>query len=64
VPLLRSPLWEEQFGQSRQAFAAFVLYRDLGSRRTVLAAYRCVERNASAKRASGRWIAWSSHWRW
>jgi hypothetical protein len=66
--LLREPVWERQFGESRQAFAAFQAYRDLGPGRSVDAAYRAArgphEDHARTTRATKRWRLWTARWRW
>ncbi len=56
-------------GESRQAFHGFEHYRDLGSARSLVAAYndhliRCRGRQCGAKRAPGSWSEWSINWRW
>jgi hypothetical protein len=57
--------WERQHKEPRPAFAAFALYRDLPTEtRSIDAAYRAAKRGKGAKRASGRWLKWSSTWGW
>jgi hypothetical protein len=57
--------WDRQFGESRQAFAAFVVYRDMGrAERTVPDAYRQAKRKPNARQANGTWNGWSIRWRW
>lgn len=55
--LVRAP-WERQFGESRKAFAAFAIYRDLGDSRTI----------ASVRKQGGKtprlYERWSIRWEW
>ncbi len=48
------------------AFAAFVIFRDLGASRSVPKAYRHNQGNTEAKsgQASGCWNAWAREYRW
>ena len=50
--------WERQYGESRQAFAAFVTYRDQGASRSQVRVAQEVGKNP------GLMARWSSHWRW
>ncbi len=54
--------WERQDGESSQAFAAFVLYRDLGPHRSLLKAYQ--RHKPDAELLAGLWSEWSARWRW
>ncbi len=50
--------WERQRGESEKAFAAFVIYRDLGEKRTITEVARKLTR-------SRQWInEWKDKWRW
>lgn len=56
-------------GESHRAFHCFAHYRDMGPGRSLHKAYaehiaRCVGRQGSIRRASGRWHQWSVDWRW
>jgi hypothetical protein len=51
-------------GESEPAFAAFLLFRDLGRDRTVVDAYRQFTGNAEATQASGAWNRWAKAHRW
>jgi hypothetical protein len=51
-------------GESSRAFAAFVAFRDLGSGRSVVAAYRQKTGKEQAKQASGEWNSWASRFDW
>jgi hypothetical protein len=66
--------WDRRESESAQAFAAFVLYRDLGATRSIDEAYRRAK-NAPDKhqdrcgahhtgRADGTWKGWSSTHEW
>jgi hypothetical protein len=58
-------LWDQQLGESPQAFGAFVCFRDLGPRRTIDAAYRQAHpRRKAGARASGPWRGWAKLHRW
>jgi hypothetical protein len=65
--------WEQQAGESAKAYAAFGLYRDLGSRRSLDEASRSYHRSdreiqhASARRpprASGTIRRWAQRYNW
>src|SRR5712671_511852 len=56
-------LWERQPLESRQAFAAFCLYRDLGPTRSLDASYRHYKGKEQAT-APGTWRQWCSHFAW
>jgi hypothetical protein len=58
-------VFDQQRGESAQAFAAFRTYRDLGPDRSLDAAFQQRGgRRAGGKRASGRWCSWSARWEW
>ena len=68
-------VWERRESESDEAFAAFVLYRDMGRSRTIEAAYRkSVEARSGTRKKSGRpaakkgssrhWEIWSSDNEW
>ena len=50
--------WERQKGESRQAFAAFCVYRDLGATRTAMGVQQQCNKSASLI------TKWSAKWRW
>lgn len=54
--------WEQQPGESARAFAAFCIYRDLGAKRSLNAAYQ--EQSGSTSTAPGTWTAWSREHAW
>lgn len=60
--------WLQQPGEGDTAFAAFVIYRDLGPGRTLDAAYRAHAGLSGAqegtKRAPGGWKRWYSQHNW
>ena len=50
--------WERQKGESEKAFAAFVIYRDLGEKRTITGVAQRLSR-------SRQWInEWKDKWQW
>lgn len=53
--------WERQAGEGDKAWAAFVAFRDLGPRRTVVAALRSEGKNPGSLR---RWEKWASQFHW
>jgi hypothetical protein len=70
-----SPLyWEQQPGESASAFAAFVIFRDLGPHRSLDAASRLYHRKpgqepdrpptGTRKRKSGQVRLWYKSWNW
>lgn len=64
--ILITPEWEKQPGESHQAFAAFRIFRDLGSQRSMDAAYQRRERSSGVTggKVTGRWHTWRAQWRW
>src|SRR5262245_50270979 len=66
--------WERQPGESATAFAAFVIFRDLGPRRSLDEASRIYHRKPGQepeqnqtgpkKRKSGQIRLWYQRWRW
>ncbi|TAL08417.1 MAG: hypothetical protein EPO02_13110 [Nitrospirae bacterium] len=61
--LSQTPLaWGRLPGESSQAFAAFVIYRDLGPHRSLDKAYKV--RKPDAAKFSGIWSDWQAEHRW
>ena len=54
--------WERQPGESGPAFAAFVVYRDLGPYRSLDKAYKT--QKPDADKFSGQWSLWSAEHKW
>jgi hypothetical protein len=60
-------LWErlDGAGESARAFAAFLIYRDMGAARSLDKAFAHFHGDqASGKRAPGRWHQWSAQYQW
>ncbi len=56
-------LWDErQPGEKSQAWAAFVVYRDFGSERSITKAWR--KANNKSEGQSGRWEEWARKFKW
>src|SRR5262249_44613461 len=71
--LVMAAAWERLPGESSQAYAAFCLYHDLGSGRSIDAASRAYHQprqggdatsTAPRRRASGRIRKWAARWNW
>lgn len=56
--------WEQQSGESDKSFAAFCVFRDIGSSRSVHKAYVQSTGKTQAKQADGRWNGWASQNNW
>jgi len=56
-------IWDQQHGESAQAYAAFRVYRDMGAARSLDAAWR-VSKGDQKSNAPGRWRDWSTRWSW
>ncbi len=54
----RSHVWQKQPGESRQAFAAFVAFRDAGATRSI------TKVAAGLSKSRGLMSRWSSRWNW
>jgi hypothetical protein len=59
-------VWDRQPAEGPKAYKAFLLYRNLGARRSLDAAYQLSlpEQQKSNKRATGRWTEWSRQFQW
>lgn len=58
-------LWERLPNESARAYAAFVIYRDMGAVRSLDKAYHhATGQQESGKRAPGRWTQWSVQHQW
>lgn len=70
VDILHDPWWERQPGETRNAYAAFIQYRDMPKPRSIDGIYRATREQHSGGhgdariRASGRFRGWSLTWRW
>jgi len=58
IARLVDPLWERQRGESRQAFQAFTIYRDMGVNRSVAKTSKAIGK------AQTMLTRWCSKWRW
>ncbi len=58
------PAWERQPEETATAYAAFCTYRDLGTARTMLAAFRQKTSKKTAKQAAGHWNDWHKKNKW
>lgn len=56
--------WLRLPDESEEAYAAFLIYRDLGIIRSVLKAYRQKSGKITAKQAPGQWNKWAKDYRW
>lgn len=61
-------LWDQLPGESSKAYAAFVIYRDLGPRRSIEEASRLYHDRPNSsprrRRASGQIRHWAERWNW
>lgn len=55
--------WEKREDETSKAFAAFVVYRDLGPGRSYDKAYRAAK-GQNKRQASGRWREWAAKFDW
>ena len=56
-------MWDQQIGEDANAYFAFMRYRDIGDKGTLLEAYQQAG-HTSAQYPSGQWTDWSATWRW
>lgn len=56
--------WEQQPEETKAAYLAFRQYLQLGTERTIVAAYRAHRRKPNAKQATGTWNLWVDRWKW
>jgi hypothetical protein len=56
--------WLRLRGESRQAYAAFRVFLELGRERSVIEAFRQSKGNERATQPSGCWNKWRSRWNW
>ena len=60
-----SPAWQRTAEETAKAYAAFCLYRDLGSGRSLRAAYAAAKGcQKGVKRVSGYWQRWARDHQW
>ena len=64
LSLAERPSWDRKPFESAKAFAAFCAFRDLGSDRSVVGAYREIKGRPAAAQPSGQWKAWASDHQW
>lgn len=60
--------WERQPGETQRAYAAFGVYRDMGSSRSLTSAHRALRGQeggkTGARKAPSYWQAWSARYAW
>lgn len=57
--------WDQQPGESDQAYTRFLYYRNIGPTRSISKAfYKYSEEGGETQRSSGTWYAESSQWKW
>lgn len=56
--------WERRRGESKDSYARFLMYRNLGPSRSVEAAYKAAAKSSKSQHVSGQWLADSSRWKW
>jgi hypothetical protein len=59
-----SAAWERLNGETPHAYSAFVVFLDLGERRTVVDAYRRFAGRARAAKTPGYFVTWTRRHRW
>jgi hypothetical protein len=57
-------IWEKQKGETRKQYEKFLVYRDLGPRRTLLEAYQIYEDKPAATTPTGTWYVLSEKQDW
>ncbi len=57
-------IWEQLPDESAVAYGAFLFFRESRPPRSVLKCYREWTKDPGKKKASGRWIAWSTQYQW
>src|SRR4030067_400717 len=60
---IRKQAWEQREGEQNEAYARFLVYRNLGVARSLDSAY-CVALNRVKSRASGQWVKECSKYEW
>lgn len=58
------PIYEQLIEESDKAYAAFLVYRDMGRKRSVPSAYRTATGRIQAKQANGQWNLWADKFTW
>ena len=58
------PSWDRQAHESEPAYKAFLEFRDMGSGRSIVEAYRRQKGKPNARQADGQWNRWVHKWQW
>ncbi len=57
-------IWEQQEGEPNEAYARFLVYRNLGVGRTLATAYQSATNSKKSLNISGTWTDDSAKWSW
>lgn len=56
--------WERRQGEGARAYDAFVVYRDMKTKRSVKGAYAIFKNNPNIQYANGSWTQWAVDFEW